>query len=167
MRRIALASLLSLAWMTAAHASEWAGSSLSLRASMNGMYCQAGAVRLSIDGDSVNGSGNGISLAGKIAANGAITLSGGAGAKQVSFTGKKTGERIKGAWIEALTGCGGTWNAQMVAADQPPSQTGAPDGSDDASIYMEQPDEASPGEDATDKSPEGGAVTIPPKTDNQ
>lgn len=148
MRRIAIAFALTMTSMPVVHASEWAGSSLSLRTSSNGMYCTSGAVRLSIDGDNVYGSaGSGVSLAGRIAKNGSISLEGGAGAKRVSFTGKKEGERIRGAWIEALTGCGGTWRAEMVAADSPAVQPMTPhDGSDDASIFMEQPDEVPPDE---------------------
>ncbi len=141
-----------------AQASEWAGSSLSLRPSSNGMFCSAGAVRLSIDGDSVYGSaGNGISLAGKLAKNGSITLSGGTGAKRVSFTGKVTGQKMRGGWIEALTGCGGTWKADKVADSPPPPAITLQPGADEASIYMEDPDEAA------EQTREGDTIEIPAK----
>jgi hypothetical protein len=112
--------------VASAQASEWSGSSLSLRSSINGIYCRAGPVQLSIDGEIVHGSANsGIALSGRLAADGSLSLSGGLGG-QVSFNGKKTGNRVSGSWVEGLSGCGGTWRADEIEPVEPggdPSQT--------------------------------------------
>lgn len=159
MMRASVLLLGSMLGVAGAQASEWSGSSLSLRSSANGVHCTAGSVRLSIDGETVHGSANGgTTLTGRLAANGSLSLSGGKGVRQVSFSGKKTGNRIRGSWVEALSGCGGTWRAEMTAAEAPKETAPPPPGSDDASIFMLEPDEIEPAEP-------NGDPQIPSKTD--
>ena len=142
MMRISVILLGSLLCTGSAQASEWSGSSLPLRSSVNGIPCKAGPVQLSIDGEIVNGSANrGTLLSGRLAGDGSISLSGGRGGGLVTFGGKMTGNRLRGSWVAALTGCRGTWNADLIAEEVQP-----PPALDDASILMPEPKAIEPGE---------------------
>jgi hypothetical protein len=97
-----------------AHAEQWTGETVALRALERGVICQAGPLQISLDGGSIEAvlTKFKLDLKGTMKADGTIEMAARQGARIYTFTGKKADALMRGAWIDAGSGCGGTWRAR-------------------------------------------------------
>lgn len=102
-----------------AEPAQWQGQSVALRVVERGLICEAGAFTLTLDGDGLRAKlGNATELAGTVKTDGSVEMSGQKGAYIYSFNGKRDGDSMRGSWIDAGSGCGGTWRATTAKDSQ-------------------------------------------------
>ena len=109
----AVAMLVLLA-ASSTQAEQWSGETVALRALERGVICQAGPLRISLDGDRIEAvlTRHNLDLKGMMKADGTIEMNARQGPRIYTFTGKKTDGLMRGAWTDAGSGCGGTWRAR-------------------------------------------------------
>lgn len=120
MRWPAATAVLLFALPANADSTLWKGQSIALRVIERGVICEAGDLGLTLDGDMLKAtlSANGAELTGALKPNGTLQLNGRKGARIYSFTGTLKDNAMHGSWIEAGSGCGGTWSAEPYQPDQ-------------------------------------------------
>ncbi|RFC67801.1 hypothetical protein DY251_09425 [Mesorhizobium denitrificans] len=92
----------------------WIGDTVALRIMERGIICSAGPISLSLDGDALKAklTASGIELSGALKSNETLEMNGRKGARIYNFTGKREKDLLRGSWIDAGSGCGGTWRAK-------------------------------------------------------
>ncbi|MGC4026159.1 MAG: hypothetical protein QM744_14045 [Mesorhizobium sp.] len=93
---------------------QWTGETIALRIMERGVICSAGPISLTLDGDALKAklTASGIELSGTLKPNAALEMNGRKGARIYNFTGKHEKDLLRGSWIDAGSGCGGTWRAK-------------------------------------------------------
>lgn len=111
--RLAL-SLCIFALPAGAETLQLTGSSVALRIMEHGLICEAGPISVTLEGNELKArlSSGDIELSGHLKPDATVEMNGRKGARIYSFTGKREKDSLRGSWIEAGSGCGGTWQAK-------------------------------------------------------
>jgi len=99
-----------------ADTSQWSGDGTALRITERGIICSVGPISLTLDGDALKGRliSSGIELSGTLKPDSTLEMNGRKGARIYNFTGKHEQDALRGSWIDAGSGCGGTWRAKLA-----------------------------------------------------